>query len=353
MPYPIMTRALVISLSLTMLLVVTGCANPLRSPPLFGQFQAFRPGTRTLDLDAVIDRAAKADVILLGEEHNDVVCNQLEAELLGGLLARGIRPALSMEFLERDVQPVVDKYLAGTLDEAAFIKAARLGKNYAWSHRPLIEMAKAYRLPVVASNAPRESVRAYRQSEQEYAQFRATLSPEKAALLPESVDAHSDAYRARFFSIMGLNPHEASVDQPSPHAVGTMPAVTSAPASAPSGAAAAGAHGPITPAAVERMYQAQLVWDAAMAQSIEKQRRREPRRKVLHIVGSFHVEQGGGTMLSYCQRMPRDRVLPIIYHGAKIGDAGDERETWAPGGAWRGRVLPTIQIRGVRADRSE
>jgi uncharacterized iron-regulated protein len=325
--------------------LLAGCASSIHSPPLFHQFEATEhykrhrptgiplttygePAQRPITLKQIIARAAKSDVILFGEEHNDVVCNQLEAEVLGGLISRGIKPALSMEFLERDVQPIVDQYLAGQIDEATFIRSARLGKNYAVSHRPLIELAKAHKLPVIAANAPRGSVREYRQSELQYTEYRKTLPPEKAALLPETVFRNESDYRARFFEIMGL----PAPGSPAPHP-------TSAPASAPSGA-----HGPITAESVERMYQAQLVWDSAMAESIANHRKQHPNRKVLHIVGAFHVEHEGGTLAAYRARMPKDRALAIVYHGHEIGEEASISDDKTPG---------DIVILGVRPKRDE
>ena len=65
--------------------------------------------------DAVVAKALDSDVILVGEEHNDPIAHWLQVELLKNLLeGSGDRPvALSLEMFERDVQHVVDEYLAG------------------------------------------------------------------------------------------------------------------------------------------------------------------------------------------------------------------------------------------------
>jgi len=61
---------------------------------------------------------------------------------------------LGMEMFERDVQPVLDEYLAGFIREQDFLKASRPWGNYEANYRPLIEYAKENGLSVIASNAP-------------------------------------------------------------------------------------------------------------------------------------------------------------------------------------------------------
>src|SRR5262245_49745637 len=81
------------------------------SAALFGQFRAFdgHSGTR-LSFHDLVDRASRADVVLFGEEHSDVVCNALEAQLLSALAQR--QPiTLAMEFFETDTQEAVNAYL--------------------------------------------------------------------------------------------------------------------------------------------------------------------------------------------------------------------------------------------------
>ncbi|NOT31100.1 MAG: ChaN family lipoprotein, partial [Planctomycetes bacterium] len=110
---------------------------------------------RELELAALLDRLAEAEVVFVGETHLDDTTHRVEAALLEGLLARRAGAVvLSLEMFERDVQPVLDDYLAGRIDERAFLAAARPWGNYASDYRPLIETAKAHGIPVVAANTP-------------------------------------------------------------------------------------------------------------------------------------------------------------------------------------------------------
>src|SRR5262245_61929623 len=133
------------------------------SATLFGQFAAFDGRTGSpISFGEVVRRCDAADVVFFGEQHSTSVCNQLEAELLHAL-ARQPRPvALSMEFFETDTQAALDAYLSGRIDEAAFIKQTRQNSDYWLAHRPLIEMCRTWRMPVIAANTPRRLIRAYR-----------------------------------------------------------------------------------------------------------------------------------------------------------------------------------------------
>ena len=59
---------------------------------------------------------------------------------------------------ERDVQPVLDEYLAGLVREGDLLQDARPWANYRDDYRVLVEFAKEVGLPVIAANAPRRYV---------------------------------------------------------------------------------------------------------------------------------------------------------------------------------------------------
>ncbi len=180
-----MLRRLGCSSLATVSLFVAGCFGPLRvdltprtggSAALVGQFVAYDGHSgRRLSFEEVVARCRPADAVLFGEEHNDVVCNELEAQLLYAL-ARQPRPvALAMEFFEADTQAALDAYLRGRIAEEPFREQTHQGRAYILSHRPLIELCRLIRVPVIAANAPRKLVRAYRMSGLDYEAFRAGL----------------------------------------------------------------------------------------------------------------------------------------------------------------------------------
>jgi uncharacterized iron-regulated protein len=106
-------------------------------------------------VDDVAAALAGADVVVLGELHDSVAAHQVHQELLWCLHEQRKNLVIAMEMFERDVQQVLLKYLAGLIDEPAFLAAARPPRNYERDYRPVIEFAKANGLVVLAANAPR------------------------------------------------------------------------------------------------------------------------------------------------------------------------------------------------------
>lgn len=146
---------------------------------------------------------AGADVVYLGEEHDDPVAHRLQAEWLALACAQaGKRPvALAMEMFERDVQAVLDEYLADTIREKDLLTDARPWPNYASDYRPLVELAKARGIPVIAANAPRRYVS--RVGRLGPSGVEGLSAQAKGFLAPGPVPSASAAYAAKFSQAMG------------------------------------------------------------------------------------------------------------------------------------------------------
>jgi uncharacterized iron-regulated protein len=110
----------------------------------------------------VAGRAMGAQVVYLGESHDNPRHHAAQARVLEAMLAGGARPALAFEMLTEDQQPAVDAAMLETADSAA------LEKRLEWSlrgwpdfemYRPLFDLARRYRLTVIALDLPRSAVR--------------------------------------------------------------------------------------------------------------------------------------------------------------------------------------------------
>lgn len=323
-----MTPRLIAGAILLTLLFSTGCASSqprlvasalrtLGNAALVGQTRAFdgRNG-RELPLGDAVRQARAADVVLFGEEHNNLVCNELEAQILAALAAS--RPtALAMEFFETDTQAALDSYLQGTINESDFRRKTRQGENYWRSHRPLIEICRAEHMPVIAANAPRELVRRFRRSGEDYATFCQALPPRERLLLPAQFNLSDNAYFERFKEVMGGHaappppghPTTQSESRPS-SAASTAAAAMQTPNSQP--AAPPPAHSSDDDIMLS-MFKAQSLWDDSMAETIANHRARYGDQRVMLVVGVFHVQCGGGTALKLRERRPHDRIATIIF----------------------------------------
>ena len=120
-----------------------------------------------------------------------------------GVDAKERRPvALSLEMFERDVQTVLDEYLAGLISERHFLLSSRPWKNYETDYRPLVEYARAQQ----TARHRRERARALRLARLAAGPgvARGALRRRRGVWLPPLPFAPaSDAYAAKFNRFMG------------------------------------------------------------------------------------------------------------------------------------------------------
>ena len=107
------------------------------------------------DFESMLADLARADVVFVGEQHDDPNTHRLELAIVEGLTQRGVPVVIGMGMFERDVQSTVDQYVGGKLTEEQFVKDSRAWPRYASDYKPLIEFARANHLPVIASDIPR------------------------------------------------------------------------------------------------------------------------------------------------------------------------------------------------------
>src|SRR5512139_1331721 len=62
------------------------------------------------DFETMLADLARADVVLVGEQHDDRNTHRLEAAVLQGLMRRQVPLTVSLEMFERDVQTALDQY---------------------------------------------------------------------------------------------------------------------------------------------------------------------------------------------------------------------------------------------------
>jgi uncharacterized iron-regulated protein len=167
--------------------------------PLVGKIWDPRAG-RFADEATLAAAVAGADVVLLGELHDNVDHHVLQARLVRAVLAGGRHPALAFEMLTDDQQQAVDAALARSpRDPDALGKAVKWDES-GWPpfeiYRPIFEAGLDAGLPVIAANLPRKVVR------QAVSKGADALDPplrariEKAApLSPAAVDSLRDEMR--------------------------------------------------------------------------------------------------------------------------------------------------------------
>ncbi len=271
-----MTRRTVLTAAAGVAVSAAAGSKVIAAPPKEWQLLDGNTG-KPLRWSDVSGRLASANAIFLGEFHDDPETHKAEAWLFEEVHKKvGERLTLAMEMFERDGQKPLDDYLAGKIDEATLGKQSRVWPNYATDYRPMVEYAKAKRIPVLASNAPQRLVR---QVGKEGLAALKNLSDADKPLVAAYVNApEGDVYADRFAKVMG---------QGQAHGDGQMDAST-----------------------LRRVYEAQCLRDDTMAETVG--RALDAGRTVLHVNGSFHSDAGLGTAARVLWRRPLNTRLAII-----------------------------------------
>jgi len=208
------------------------------------------------DVD-VMARLARHDVVLLGEQHDRADHHRWQLDTITSLQQRRAGLVLGFEMFPRRVQPALERWSTGGLDEAEFLTASEWEQVWGFDaalYMPLFRFARVHRLKMVALNVDRATAR------QVAAQGFAAVPREARDGVGEPAPA-SDPYRARLAEVFRMHPHAGSPD---------------------------------APARFERFVRGQLFWDRAMAEAIADARAAAPQAPVVAVLGRGHVEYGDG-----------------------------------------------------------
>jgi uncharacterized iron-regulated protein len=237
--------------------------NPHPSAPTYTPHRVYDTRKKQfIDFETLATRLAAADLVFVGEEHDDPATHRMELAILEGIARRKDSVTLALEMFERDVQPLLDRYLSGTATEVELLKDGRPWKNYAGDYRPLVELARSRGWPVVASNTPRPLASLVARAG--LAGLDTVAAPLRANAA-EQLSCPEDDYFEKFAAVMGdMSAH------------------------GPAGASPADVRERLL-----RMYHAQCVKDETMGESVARAWR--PGRLVVHYNGSFHSDFRLGT----------------------------------------------------------
>lgn len=272
-------------------------------------FRVYTRDGRTCSLNDLLRSFFDADVVLIGEAHDDPVAHQLELYLLvraDELMSKASRQVvLSLEMFEKDAQHVVDEYLQNVIREEDLLMDARPWANYS-DYRPIVEYAKRAGIRVIAANAPRRYVTAA--GRRGLGALRDVEPTAKAFLPPMPLPAASADYKAHF----AWSRISSEGDQPS----GECPYI------------GLNSHQSVS---IDPL----LLWDATMASSIAGAWASVAARPlVVHVCGSFHSEYNLGIAeyLQHYTEKPLRVVTVSIYPEESIGTFQPARHTNA--GDW-------------------
>jgi uncharacterized iron-regulated protein len=225
----------------------TGCVRPA---------QWVVPAThRERAASEVMASAARSRIVLLGELHDRADHHRWQLQTVAALAAR--RPVvLGFEMFPRRTQGVLDRWVAGELDDGALLRESdwpRVWGFRASLYLPLFEFARLNRVPMRGLNVDRALVsRVGRDG------WAAVPAAEREGISDPAPPVH--AYRAMLAEAMAAHGPEAAGSD----------------------------------ASLQRFVEAQLTWDRALAEGLVEATRANPRALVVGIMGTGHLEHGYG-----------------------------------------------------------
>ncbi len=240
---------------------------------------------QSVSLDQAADVLAGYDVVFLGEAHRHPGNHLAQMEIYQRLYDRNRNLSLSLEQLERDVQPLLDRYLNGDIGEQTLRDEGRAWDNHPTSYRPLVEFSKARGLPVIASEVPVWIVRCIGQQGPEVLD---KLTAEQRTWVAQELNIEMDdpAYMQKYMSFLGgSGSHGGDAKTAATHAGPTPQQMNS--------------------------FAAQVSRDDTMAESIAMHVQDNPGRQVVHLNGSFHSESFLGTVERLRLRMPDLKIAVV------------------------------------------
>jgi uncharacterized iron-regulated protein len=258
------------------------------------------------DFETMTADVATADVVFVGEQHDDANTHRLELAVLEGVARRRGGVVVGFEMFERDVQKSLDHFQMGHLTEKEFLAASRPWPNYDRDYKPLLDFAVLKQWPVFASNVPRPLATEVSKAGLNTLK---TKSGDQAKWFAKDLNCiASGDYFKRFSDAMTEHPPASTLTAPvsesaAPASSAAPPASASAPRTDPN------------PESIGRYFQAQCLRDATMGESValayETAAMGGLHPLVVHFNGAFHTDFAEGTAERTKRRLPGKRIVVL------------------------------------------
>ena len=265
---------------------VTHLNNP-NNPPSVSSLPAFKTlydyrlieteTNQPITFSQMVEQLKPKDVIFIGEFHGNHASHLLEAQLQAALYQKHPNQILSLEQFNRDQQPILNRYLDNVIGEKTLIKEAPAWPNYAGSYRPLVEFAKQHFLPVIAANAPAQTVRCVGRLGKDYLD---NLPPNERTLIAQAPFLTTPAYTEKFEQFLA---EKMGAAMPDTHSNDRQ----------------------------SNRFLAQLLRDNTMAEAINQALKQSPGAQVLHMNGAFHSNEYLGTVAALKRLNPTLNIAVI------------------------------------------
>ena len=227
-------------------------------------------------LPEMMERVVVKKIVYVGENHIQFSNHVMELEVIKDLHRRRRTIAIGMEMFQKPFQKVLDEYTEGKIDEREFLKGTQYFKRWGFDYnlyRPILLFARSEKIPVVALNQRQEIV------DKVFRRGLDSLSEEESKFVPSGLDFSDDVYKERLKKIFQEHEDFGARD-------------------------------------FNFFYQAQILWDETMAESIDEFLKTHPSYQMVVLAGNGHLSYGSGIPKRTARRNGYDYA--IILNGADL-----------------------------------
>ncbi|RJQ46940.1 MAG: PDZ domain-containing protein [Nitrospiraceae bacterium] len=223
-------------------------------------------------LSEITENIAGRKIVYVGEMHDVFAHHAVQLDIIKGLYGKNKKVAVGMEMFQRPFQETLDKYIAGTMEEADFLRESEYFKRWGFDYnlyKPILDFAREQKLPVIALNMQREVI------EKVSREGIDSLTEDEKGQIPLHMDFSDGEYRERLKNIFEQHKNSEKKN-------------------------------------FEYFYQAQLLWDETMSRSIDKFLSSNPDFQVVALAGRGHLEYGSGIPKRTFRRNGKDYAIILI-----------------------------------------
>jgi aminopeptidase N len=236
--------------------------------------------SKTKKFEDIITQLLNYQVIYIGEGHTNYEDHQLQLDIARALYEDDPHLAIGMEMFTRQDQVVLDRYLAGELDEKSFLKESHYFKNWRFDYRlyrDIINFAKFNKLPVIALNLEHDLVtRVFKDGGPN------SLDAEEASLLPADRKLDEPGYRERIKAAFMMHAGQQGNGD------------------------------------FSGFLQAQALWDETMAETIVRYLQDHPDERMVIIAGRGHVDKTNAIPPRVERRLPVSQAVVVNSAGSSV-----------------------------------
>ncbi|MUL38860.1 ChaN family lipoprotein [Gloeocapsopsis dulcis] len=287
----LLRKLLVLSLGFVWLYSIpTYAANtfsPIESSSLLGKNLGSSPQIVS-NLQDVLPHLEKANVVYLGETHDNPQDHQMQLDIIQSLHKRQPKVAIALEMFQRPYQQFLDQYIAEKITEQELLEKTEYKQrwDFPWEYyAPILRYARVNKLPVLALNTPSEITR------QVAREGLASLTRQQRQLIPPLTEIRTDNVEYRQLILSAFEQH-----QQAGHGYGTD---------------------------IENFFLAQVLWDETMAEKIAQFHQANPRYQVIVLAGQGHIIYGYGIPSRVARRLPKNIIQSSILLSPPEGEVNN------------------------------